>query len=187
MTIIEAIKTDLTTSNLTQKNIAEKHGVSAMKVCLINIGNIHPEVEPKTTSQIKREKEMDLRLRGNEHKAKQDVFELECKDQESLDFLLKEINDKPGWPKVVSIQVLNQEDRLWVVSVLKKREKSLTVQLARVTLMINAIETNDFSDLSPSALAEIEEAKEKIRAAHPTEDPQHSPQQPQPLKDDSPS
>lgn len=175
---VEAIKIDLTTSGLTQKKIAEKHGITTMIVNKINMGYIHAEVEPKAPGQIRRESYAALRSGV----IPKNNFKYECEDQESLDFLLSEINNKPGWPKVISIELLNQEqDRLWVITVLKKRERILQVQLAKVTLMINAIETNDYSDLPPSALAEIEEAK-KIISERPETDPQQPQPQPQPLK-----
>jgi hypothetical protein len=159
---VEAIKIDLTTSHLTQKQIAEKHGVTASVVNKINLGYIHAEVEPKTAKQ--RSEPVVPQYYTTPY------FEVSVNDQEHLDFILNEINRKPGWPKIIAIKRSSVEDEKWIAEVLKKREKVLQIKLAKVRLMINAIENNDFSDLPPSCLVELEEARKQLAMSPPTEE-----------------
>lgn len=171
--IVEAIKIDLTTSNLTQKQISEKHGVTAMIVNKINVGNIHANIEPKTRSQKKREQFMERRNKTTanyyNHPHYQNTMKLELKDQDDFDKLLSFINNKPGWPKVICIDATDKESLEWAMEFLKSKQRKLELKLSKVRLMIDALERDDYSDLPPSCLKELEDMKNGIKAEIPEE------------------
>lgn len=153
---IEAIKIDLKTSGLTQKQIAEKHNIKPSYVNKINLGYIHAEVEPKTDRQKEREARITQQPRP-------DRLELSLTDQEDLNLLFKHLNEKPGWPKIICVNTLNDEDRKWAIAMLQEKEHLIKVKLAKLTLMIDAIQRNDYSDLPPSSRAELEKGLAELK------------------------
>jgi hypothetical protein len=166
--IVEAIKIDLTTSNLTQKQIAEKHGTTPMIINRINVGAVYSAIEPKTEPQKKRE---SLKERyNNSTKSKtwppsinHEPMKLTITSQDEFVDLITHVKTK-GFPNVIYIDSEDKETLEWSIEYLKARQRKLEIKLSKVRLMIDAIEREDFTDLPPSCLKELEDNINEIKA-----------------------
>lgn len=167
------IKIDLTTSSLTQAQIGKKNNVGIIAVNSINTGRLFPNVEPITPTQMGRKAKEAARLARMPQPAQPTVSErkpralvtqqstakeliLDLADVAELDWFVSWLHKKPEWPKVVIIPTIGQTDKTWAVEMLKDRIKRVTLDLAKCTLIINALETGDYSDLSEKMIQQIE-------------------------------
>lgn len=69
-----------------------------------------------------------------------------------------------NFPLKLTFTFRNQDDFDFHHNLLIREKKRLELALARVTIMIDACERNDFSDLTPSMLKELEEFEKKAES-----------------------
>lgn len=167
-----AIKTDLTTSGLTQKQIAEKHDVGVPMVNHLNTGQLHPEVEPITPTQTKRQEAKKIRESITKNPivlTKKFFIEKEMpitvSNQAGLDIVLRMINKNPVWPKTIILPMVDADSSKFVMDVLEELQAHLQLELSICRIKIHALETGDRSNLSEKMKEELDAQVEEIIAA----------------------
>lgn len=164
------IKTDLTTSSLTQAQIGIKHNVSIIAVNNLNTGKLFPLAEPITETQkirqVRQEAAKVVATQRIPFKQRQLVtqysagmkLELDLNDPSELDWFISWLHKKPDWPKVIIIPTEQQKDKDWAVELLKDRMGKIQIELAKTTLIIDALKTGDYSNLSEGMIRKVEES-----------------------------
>lgn len=163
------IKMDLTTSNLTQAQIGKKHNVGIISVNQLNTGKLFPLIEPITETQRERLKRQEAAKKRYPqpmpYKPGQLVtqystgmkLELDLNDPSEMDWFISWLHKKPDWPKVVIIPTEKQKDKDWAVELLRDRMEKIQIELAKTTLIIDALKTGDYSNLSEGMIRKLEE------------------------------
>lgn len=177
-----AIKLDLSTSSLTQLQIAKKHDINIIQVNQLNTGKLKPELEPKTPTQISREKERTQEQ--DERQAQTSVVKLRridlvakeipitVSDQKALDVVLKKITDNTQWPKTIILPTTNEQEAAFCLEVLEELQRHLQFELSLCRLKIHALETGDYSYLSEKLIEEMLAPLELEKAKAAFEEPE---------------
>lgn len=66
------------------------------------------------------------------------------------------------YPRIIRLLIEDKETDDWLFKILKDREQYLQKELALITLKLYALYTNDYSDLPPSAIKDLEELKARM-------------------------
>lgn len=164
------IKTDLTTSSLTQAQIALKHNTSIIAVNNLNTGKLFPWIEPITETQKTRTKNESDRVKIQSTpavvKPKQLIshtlkgalqLEIDLNDAKEMDWFIGWLHKKPGWPKIIIVPTEQEEDKNWGIAVLKDRLDKIHLEVAKTTLIIHALKTGDYSNLSEKMIVQLEQ------------------------------
>lgn len=174
--------------------IAGQYGVSVATIERIDSGQTYTDVKPFTKRNLARiekiEQQRQRRLEQNQRLQSESAkdqphkrihiyngyIDFEISDMKELEGLVKVIKDQPEFPnlKLIIVTENKPEATKWLQDFLKEQmdsitgyKRSLEVELAKTQLMIHALETDDFSDLPPSALAEIEKRRAEWREKNP--------------------
>ncbi len=139
--------------------IANVFGVYKAAITKIQSGRNWTDVKP---AQLP----LDLNAEGNRIKEKKKL-QLEEKEKYKVEYLKRqEERRKSTFPLFIRID--SQAELDVYNKVLAAAKKRCELELSKVLLMLDAIERNDFSDLPPSCLKELEalRAKSGIRNEH---------------------
>ncbi len=163
------------------EDIASRFNLSLESINRIDQGSTYTQVKPKTEKQKTLEIE-DKKRREANHASGQKYIDQYIKDKiaigggwiqfpienkEGFDWFVQTINDMGpeayNQKFVISFDVRDDNDRSKVIELLVKRRNEIELQLSKLKLEINAIETNDYTDLPPSSMKKLEHLVEQFR------------------------